>query len=56
MTRWRVIRSIKRRVDERGVVAVFLALSMTVMLGITALVIDLGNARQQRRVGPKVPV
>ncbi len=50
MTRIRLYRSLKQRVDERGVVAVFLALSMTMMLGVTALVIDLGNARQQRRV------
>ncbi len=35
--------------DERGAVAVMLAIMLTVMLGICALVIDLGNARQQRR-------
>ena len=36
--------------DERGVIAVMFALLLVVMLSITALVIDLGNARQQRRV------
>jgi hypothetical protein len=35
--------------DERGVVAVMLALFLTLVLGICALVIDLGNARQLRR-------
>ena len=36
--------------DERGVIAVMFALLLVVMLGITALIVDLGNARQQRRV------
>jgi Flp pilus assembly protein TadG len=36
--------------DERGVIAVFFALLLVLMLGILALVVDLGNARQQRRV------
>lgn len=35
--------------DERGAVAVMVAVMLTVMLGICALVVDLGNARQQRR-------
>jgi hypothetical protein len=35
--------------DERGVVAVMLALFLTLVLSICALVIDLGNARQLRR-------
>jgi len=39
----------RRSGDERGAVAVMLAIMLTVMLGITALVVDLGNARQQRR-------
>jgi len=47
----RVVRSFLagRPQDERGAVAVMLAIMLTVMLGICALVIDLGNARQQRR-------
>jgi Flp pilus assembly protein TadG len=36
--------------DERGVIAVMFALLLVVMLAVIALVIDLGNARQQRRV------
>ncbi len=36
--------------DERGVIAVMFALLLVLMLGILALVVDLGNARQQRRV------
>jgi type II secretory pathway pseudopilin PulG len=36
--------------DERGVIAVMFALLLVLMLGIVALVVDLGNARQQRRV------
>jgi len=40
---------VSRNADERGAVAVMLAVMLTVMLGITALVVDLGNARQQRR-------
>jgi Flp pilus assembly protein TadG len=39
----------RRCADERGAVAVMLAIMLTMMLGITALVVDLGNARQQRR-------
>ena len=35
--------------DERGVIAVMFALLLVLMLGIMALVVDLGNARQQRR-------
>ena len=35
--------------DERGVIAVMVALMLKLMLGILALVMDLGNARQQRR-------
>jgi Putative Flp pilus-assembly TadE/G-like len=35
--------------DERGAVAVIMAIMLTLMLAITALVVDLGNARQQRR-------
>jgi hypothetical protein len=35
--------------DERGVIAVMFALLLVVMLGVVALVVDLGNARQQRR-------
>ena len=35
--------------DERGAVAVMMAIMLTMMLGICALVIDLGNARQERR-------
>jgi Flp pilus assembly protein TadG len=38
-----------RRDDERGVIAVMFALFLVVVLGIVALVVDLGNARQQRR-------
>jgi Flp pilus assembly protein TadG len=38
-----------RRDDERGVIAVMFALLLVVMLGIMALVVDLGNARQERR-------
>jgi Flp pilus assembly protein TadG len=52
-----VIQRISRRAklwsahrDERGVIAVMFALLLVLMLGIMALVIDLGNARQQRRV------
>jgi Flp pilus assembly protein TadG len=37
------------RRDERGVIAVMFALLLAVMLGVMALVIDLGNARQERR-------
>jgi Flp pilus assembly protein TadG len=40
---------VSRNADEHGAVAVMLAVMLTVMLGITALVVDLGNARQQRR-------
>lgn len=36
--------------DERGVIAVMFALLLVVVLGLMALVIDLGNARQLRRV------
>jgi Flp pilus assembly protein TadG len=39
----------RRRDDERGVIAVMFALLLVVMLGVMALVIDLGNARQERR-------
>jgi Flp pilus assembly protein TadG len=35
--------------DERGVVAVITALVLVLVLSVAALVIDLGNARQQRR-------
>ena len=35
--------------DERGVVAVMFAFMLVLMLAVVALVIDLGNARQQRR-------
>jgi Flp pilus assembly protein TadG len=35
--------------DERGVIAVMFAFMLVVMLAVVALVIDLGNARQQRR-------
>jgi hypothetical protein len=35
--------------DERGVVLVLTALTLIVVLAFTALVIDLGNARQERR-------
>ena len=35
--------------DERGVIAVMFALLLVLMLAVIALVIDLGNARQQRR-------
>jgi Flp pilus assembly protein TadG len=47
----RVVRSFVagRPQEERGAVAVMVAIMMTVMLGICALVVDLGNARQQRR-------
>ncbi|MFN8025855.1 MAG: pilus assembly protein TadG-related protein [Acidimicrobiia bacterium] len=38
-----------RAEEERGAVAVMVAIMLTVMLGICALVVDLGNARQQRR-------
>jgi Flp pilus assembly protein TadG len=39
----------RTRDDERGVIAVMFALLLVVMLGMLALVVDLGNARQQRR-------
>jgi Flp pilus assembly protein TadG len=46
-------RAVKRlrsaHTDERGVIAVLLALMLVLMLGIVALVVDLGNARQERR-------
>ena len=35
--------------DERGVIAVMFAFMLVLMLAVVALVIDLGNARQQRR-------
>jgi Flp pilus assembly protein TadG len=35
--------------DERGVIAVMFAILLVVLLGIVALVVDLGNARQERR-------
>jgi Flp pilus assembly protein TadG len=35
--------------DERGLIAVMFTLMLVVILGITALVIDIGNGRQQRR-------
>jgi Flp pilus assembly protein TadG len=35
--------------DQRGVVAVMTALMMVLMISVVAIVIDLGNARQQRR-------
>jgi Flp pilus assembly protein TadG len=35
--------------DERGLVLVFVLLLMTVMLGMLALVVDIGNVRQERR-------
>jgi hypothetical protein len=35
--------------DERGLIAVFTAITLTLMLGILAIVLDLGNARQERR-------
>jgi hypothetical protein len=38
-----------RRDDERGAVLIMVAIFMVMMLGFAALVIDLGNARQQRR-------
>jgi type II secretory pathway pseudopilin PulG len=38
-----------RRDDERGVIAVLFAIVLVVVLSVTALVIDLGNARQLRR-------
>src|SRR5215470_9385094 len=37
------------RADEKGVVLVFVLVMMTVMLGMLALVVDIGNARQVRR-------
>src|SRR5215212_7753928 len=39
-----------RRDDERGVIAVAFAILLVLVLSVTALVIDLGNARQLRRV------
>jgi Flp pilus assembly protein TadG len=39
----------RRHRDERGVIAVMFAILLVVMLGIVALVVDLGNARQLRR-------
>ena len=42
-------RSAGRGDDERGVVLVFVLVLMSVMLGMLALVVDVGNARQQRR-------
>ena len=42
-------RASSARRDERGAVLVFVAIVMTAMMGFAALVIDLGNARQQDR-------
>jgi hypothetical protein len=39
----------RRRDDERGLVLVFVAMFLVVLLVITAIVVDLGNARQQKR-------
>ena len=39
----------QRRADERGVVLVFVCVLLTVLLGMLALVVDVGNARQERR-------
>ena len=35
--------------DESGVILVFVVVMLTVLLGMLALVVDIGNARQQRR-------
>ncbi len=42
-------RSRRLHADEKGLVLVFVLILMTVMLGMLALVVDLGNGRQQRR-------
>jgi Flp pilus assembly protein TadG len=41
---------IQRRVgDDNGYILVIMAPAMVVLLGLTALVVDLGNGRQKRR-------
>ena len=40
---------VRRADDERGVILVFTAIFLVVALGILAIVIDLGNARDERR-------
>lgn len=35
--------------DEQGLILVFVVIMMAVLLGVLALVVDIGNARQQRR-------
>jgi hypothetical protein len=44
-----VARASRGRDDERGLVLVFTLLIMTTLMGVVALVVDLGNARQQER-------
>jgi Flp pilus assembly protein TadG len=44
-----IARPLHRTDGERGAIAVFFALALVMLLGVTALVVDLGNAREQRR-------